>query len=67
MGSVGYIYCVSKTDRMWVFAPAEQHVYSIESYQVPHSSGVLCLTSFTAKICGRKKYSEDAREMWYDV
>ena len=26
-----------KSIGMWVFAPAEQHVYSIESYQVPHS------------------------------
>ena len=31
VGMVGYIDCVSKTDRMWLFAPGEQHVYSIES------------------------------------
>ena len=44
VGSVCYIYYVLKTDRMQVFAPAEQYVYSSESYQVLHSSGVLCLT-----------------------
>ena len=31
VGMVGYIYRVSKTDRMWVFAPAEQYVYSSKS------------------------------------